>query len=470
MSLRPVVTMCCAAIVLSAGTSHAHPMGNVSISHYAGIDISPDTTRVKYLLDFAEVPSVRELARIDTDLDDRVTPEERDAYLSELTGEVLPRLSLEVNGQHRILSPLWSRVVFPPGQGGLSTVRVTWELEAIMESPGEEETHLLVWADSNYPDHMGWKEIRISASDGLQVAKTSLRANLPTSGGLTEYPEEYLFDPPTDTSAWCVFGPGLTAENADLIELPAEFAAPRPEGGRFVNLVSGGDLSARAVLVSLLLAMLLGAGHSLEPGHGKALVAAYLVGSRGTVAQAVLLGIIVTVTHTLVVFVLGFAVLLLSQHFVPELLIPWLGVASGLLVTLVGATMLRSRIREFRGHSHQHSHDHTHDPPTGASPREILALGISGGLVPCPAGIVVLLAAVSLGRTSFGLLLITAFSIGMAAILSAVGILFVTARRLFDRAPLDSKVLRGFAAASSVAVMVFGIVLAWRALAETGLL
>ena len=101
MSLRPVVTMCCAAIVLAAGTSHAHPMGNVSISHYAGIDISPDTTRVKYLLDFAEVPSVRELARIDTDLDDRVTPEERDAYLSELTGEVLPRLSLEVNGQHR---------------------------------------------------------------------------------------------------------------------------------------------------------------------------------------------------------------------------------------------------------------------------------------------------------------------------------------------------------------------------------
>ena len=287
-------------------------------------------------------------------------------------------------------------------------------------------------------------------------------------------------------------------------------------------------LPAIVLVVSFLLAILLGAAHALEPGHGKTLVAAYLVGSHGTVAQAVLLGLVVTFTHTFSVLLLGVLVLFLSAHFVPATLFPWLGFGSGVLIALVGLSLLRSRWREWRairapahahdhahdhthGHPHEHTHDHTHDhghghdhahshgpdhhhdhdththapadaahghshrhgpehsghshvPPGQPTLRGILALGVSGGLVPCPAGIVVLLAAVASGRIGFGLLLILAFSVGLAAVLVGVGVLCVTARRFFDRIPASGAFARRLGVASAVFVTLFGIGLAVRSL------
>ncbi len=464
-----------AALLLAAATAAAHPMGNISVSHYAGIEPGADGVLVKYLLDFAEIPSYRELALLDPDGDDRVTPEEREAYLRTRTATVLQALHLTVDGRPLRLASRWSGVTFPPGEGGLSTVRIAWELFAPWSAPPGPKA-FLVWNDGNYADHPGWKEIRFSGRDGLSVGRTSLRP-APESDALGNYPEEYLDNPPVDTKAWCLFGPGLTAEEAARFEPPSAFGGGRKD--RLVGLLGAERLSADVVVLSLLLAVVLGAAHALEPGHGKTVVAAYLVGSRGTLAQAVLLGLVVTFTHTFSVLLLGVLVLFLSRHLVPATLLPWLGFVSGILIAAVGAGLLRARWRERTtggaapAHPRIHDHGgfaapHAHVPEGPASLRSILALGVSGGLVPCPAGIVVLLAAVSTQRILFGLLLIVAFSVGLAVVLVGVGILCVTARRLFDRLPASGRFANRMGIASAVLVTLFGVGLAVRSLASPG--
>jgi ABC-type nickel/cobalt efflux system permease component RcnA len=487
---------------ISTSPAAAHPMGNVSVSHYAGLEIGPREIGVKFLLDYAEIPSVPELDRIDSDSDDLVTPEEREAYLDEKTEQVLPRLRLEVNGTRVPLRRIWSHVTFPPGEGGLSTVRIAWQLRAELPEDLLRSKNFLVWNDSNDDRRDGWKEIRITGLGGIGIGSSSL-GSLLRSNELSEYPEEYLYNPPRDTKAWCHFGPGLTAPEP---ETPGAAGFEPPPGfgteGRkdpFVALVRAEDLTPGVIALSLLLAFLLGAGHALEPGHGKAVVGAYLVGTRGTLAQAAALGLIVTLTHTFSVFLLGIVALFLSRFIVPEALLPRLGLVSGLLIAAVGGWMLRARLRE-RGaaraaprasasaprHAHAHAHDHphplsqtpdpaieaasegggthTHVPQGKATLGSILALGISGGLVPCSGGIVVLLAAVALGRIAFGLLLIVAFSLGLAVVLFGVGAMFVTARRLFDRYIPGGSFMTNLGIASATVVMLFGLLLVWRSL------
>jgi hypothetical protein len=250
--LRPAVV----AVAVAAGAcgAFAHPMGNVSISHYAGIEIRPDSIEVKFLLDFAEIPSVPELEGCDPDRDDRVTPEEREAYLDAKTKEVLPRLRLEVNGRPLELRPEWRNVTFPPGESGLSTVRVAWVLRAGIPD-GAGERNFLLWSDSNYEGFLGWKEIRFGGVDGIGIGKTSI-PEAPSSSELSEYPEEHIARPPEHTKAWCQFGP------EDLMALSREqgVAAPRdapssppPAGASFRRpAVVGLAILGVAVLVGAL--------------------------------------------------------------------------------------------------------------------------------------------------------------------------------------------------------------------------
>jgi ABC-type nickel/cobalt efflux system permease component RcnA len=254
----------------------------------------------------------------------------------------------------------------------------------------------------------------------------------------------------------------------------------------FTELVTAQQLGLSIVLVAMAVSIGLGAFHALEPGHGKTVVAAYLVGSRGTAWHAMILGLIVTVTHTAGVYILGAATLFASRYMVPERLYPWLGAISGLMIAALGFSLFLRRyagLDQAHGHDHAHgqSHDHAHAAthshgpggadshthgyhahhhhahhhhlPSTISVRELLALGVTGGIVPCPAALVVLLSALSLNRVGFGLLLIVAFSIGLAAVLIAIGILMVYAQRLMAQFQGDGVLVRHWLPLTSAAVM-----------------
>ena len=209
------------------------------------------------------------------------------------------------------------------------------------------------------------------------------------------------------------------------------------------------QLSAGWLIAGIAVAFWLGAMHALEPGHGKTIVAAYLVGSRGNLKHAALLGAMVTFTHTISVFLLGIATLMLSSYIVPEKIIPVLGVISGVSIVLIGAWLFyrrwlvfRHELAHARGHHHHHhdhdhdhhhhehhgEHGHTHVPKGDITFGSLMALGASGGLVPCPAAMVLLLSAIAIGRISLGLVLLIAFSLGLAGVLMAIGMLVIYAK------------------------------------------
>ena len=274
--------------------------------------------------------------------------------------------------------------------------------------------------------------------------------------------------------------------------------APRSQNtprSRFTDIVSTqGKLSFWVLLSAALIAAGLGALHALEPGHGKTIVAAYLVGSRGTAAHAVLLGIVVTAAHTAGVYLLGFVTLYASRYIVPEQLYPWLGAISGLSVTGLGVFMFlkhwtgeRGSIRMLRETSirigfcpcsnrQRSSNPRSGNPPSsnpsqnetrGVSLRELCVLGITGGIVPCPAALVVLLSAFSLHRIGFGLFLITAFSLGLAAVLVMVGLTMVYAKRFMaSRVGTERSVMRYLPLLSSAFMVVLGVGIAASAFAS----
>ena len=228
------------------------------------------------------------------------------------------------------------------------------------------------------------------------------------------------------------------------------------------------------IVASLAAALFWGAAHALSPGHGKTIVTAYLVGSRGTPLHAALLGLIVTATHTVGVFGLGLVTLSLSQFVVPDRLYPWLNLASGLLVVGVGAAVLWSRLRHRlahargRGHHHDHGHHHGHAHEADLGWRSLVGVGISGGLLPCPSALVVLLAAISLHRVAFGLLLIVAFSAGLALSITGVGLVAVLAKRAFKRVGFEGRVISVLPAVSALVILVAGLAMTARAVPKLG--
>jgi ABC-type nickel/cobalt efflux system permease component RcnA len=250
----------------------------------------------------------------------------------------------------------------------------------------------------------------------------------------------------------------------------------------------------------MLAAFFWGAAHALTPGHGKAVVAAYLIGARGTARHAGILGLTVTLTHTAGVFVLGAVTLYLSRYILPEVIYPWLSVASGLLVVLIGLALLyrhldkmfHDRKAEHTHVEHTHPHDgarspggsrshvhhthshggHSHLPVDGSKItwRGLVALGVSGGLVPCPAALVLLLGAISLDRLVFGMVLVLAFSTGLAIILTGIGLLMIYARKLFERFTFEARVPRLLPVVSASIITLAGVGIALEALGQTGII
>ena len=360
-----------------------------------------------------------------------------------------------MNGRPVALRRLDQEIGFPSGAAGLHTTR----LEALYATaPLAHRPAHIAFRDSSFPGRLGWREVVVEARDGANLRESSA-PDTSASDELRAYPKDLLSDPLDVRTATLSVDPGTSAGSPPSLSTGAVDSAAHVAGASetgFAALISQRDLSTGVIALSLLIALFWGAAHALTPGHGKAIVAAYMVGSRGTARHALLLGLTVTVTHTAGVFALGLITLGLSEFIVPEDLYPWLNLVSALLVVGVGLTVLRSRVRSARGrkaqahqhhghgheHGHAHDHDHDHDhhahghshghehvPPPGSGLRGLIAVGISGGLLPCPTALVVLLAAISLHRVGFGLALIVAFSLGLAAVVSGIALLAITAKR-----------------------------------------
>lgn len=215
------------------------------------------------------------------------------------------------------------------------------------------------------------------------------------------------------------------------------------------NLIAS-EPTLSTVLIGIAIAFGFGAVHALSPGHGKTLVSAYFIGSQGTAQQAVLLGLTITFTHTLSIFLLGAIALFASQYFLPEQSYPILSFVSGLTIGIVGLSLLRKRLHSD---SHCHSHAHAHSPTSFSS---LVKLGIAGGLMPCPSALVMLLSAVALHQISYGLFLVGGFSLGLASVLVILGVVAIYARQWLERLPQTDQVLQKLSILSAIVIMIIG--------------
>jgi ABC-type nickel/cobalt efflux system permease component RcnA len=431
---------------MRAPSAEAHPLGNFTVNRYSRIELYGDALRLQYVLDMAEIPAFQEADTIDRDGDGANSQDEQEGYLAAKAAELRESLGLRLNGERADLTVLATGIAFPEGQAGLNTLRITMLLQARM--PSGPVT--LDFADGNYSDRVGWKEIVVRPADGVVLSSSTASAE-DVSRELTVYPQDLLTSPLDVRSASATFdatnGIPAPAVDASAIGPAPETAVERPGSG-FASLIDNRRITLPVVLIALAAAFGFGALHALEPGHGKTFVAAYFVGVKGTAQEAALLGLIVASTHTVGVFAIGLITLFGSRFILPEDLYPWLSLASAVMVLGLGVRLLASRTRALswlgdrlhtmrHGHAHEgndHGHGHHHAPPEpGVSPwRGLIALGLADGLTPSPSALIVLLAAVSLDRIPLGVALIVAFSVGLAAVLTAVSLGLVYARRIMD--------------------------------------
>jgi ABC-type nickel/cobalt efflux system permease component RcnA len=489
------------SLLLLTSLAFAHPLGNFSVNRYSLLELSLKKVDVYYVVDMAEVPTLQERAFIDVDQNGTISGQEHLNYLNKLSDALQGGLELHIDGRAKDLKLLRKELTFPEGQGGLPTLRLSMNLTAELPSFSKRMPLHIRYRDVNYSERLGWKEIVARPAEGVVF----LESNVPDtdiSDALREYPEKKK---PFKL---------LNVQTADITVVPRTGSAPdvkhakqkqkiAHQDNEFTRLIKTKQLTLEIVIMALAMSFGLGAVHALSPGHGKSIAAAYLVGSRGTVMHAFFLGITVTLTHTLGVFLLGFIALFAFQYMLPEKLYPWLSVLSGLIVFSIGAVMLAKRWKaclysdahfhqdhvhrhtDFnQGGKHFHDHDHLdhhehenekHKPPHGhihvqireeqsaVTWKSLLGLGVSGGILPCPSALVVLLAAISMHRVGFGLILILAFSIGLASVLTGIGLMFVKARQLADRISSAGPVIRVLPAVSASVIMVLGIGIALNA-------
>jgi len=471
-----------AALLVVPAVAMAHPLGNFTTNQYAEVVASGDRLYVVTVLDLAEIPTFQAKA-------ERQRLGEG-AYAAALAARVLGGLELRIDGDARPFKQLERNLTFPRGAASLRTTRLELVLDA---GPLRDGRRAAVVLENNaFASRIGWKEIVVRAERGAAVVR-SAAPTASVSERLRSYPQDLLQSPLDVTSAVVRLEGSSQAGIAPTLSSSSAMSA-RDGGtgaGGFASLIEEQDLSTGFVLLALLLALFWGAAHALTPGHGKAIVAAYLVGAKGRPRDALALGGIVTVTHTIGVFALGIATLALSEFIVPEDLYPWMNLVSALLVVVVGVAVLRQRVssalassREKRHHHHHHDdgqhhrHHHRHDhasmtpeeharahlPSEGTGWRGLLAVGISGGLLPCPTALVVLLAAISLHRVAFGLVLIVAFSVGLAAVVSGIGLLAIGARSTFSRVSFEGGLVRALPAVSALLVFGIGVTMTVRAL------
>ena len=514
---RTVIRAALAASVVAAlvpAIALAHPLGNFTINHYAGVRIEPDRILLDVVIDQAEIPTFQARLDLDTDGDGRVSDEEIDAGGTVRCDDLRASLDLRVGQAAETLTLTEAGLAFPPGAGGLSTMRQVCGFRVDLATPLTSGT-TVTFADTSYAERLGWREIVVVGS-GVSVAAPDGGA-LPTasvSARLTRYPADMLTRPLAQTSMSVVAAPGgptlppfdiadagpIDGARAESEPGPRAVANPAPAavaspvalagvpGGigaaDLPSIFRSADLTPVVLFVSLLTAAALGAGHALTPGHGKTLMAAYLVGTRGRPLHALGLGLSVSVSHTVGILVLAALVVGAQGVLAPDLVVRAAPVVAAISIVAIGGWMLFSEVRRRRrvaskaaastmhahthdehghGHDHEsvharaHEHEHTrepahthepapgvhshggvrhsHLPPVGSTItwRSLFVLGLAGGLIPSTSALLILLGSIAAGRPAFGFVLVVAFGVGMAAVMAGIGLAMVVARGRLER-------------------------------------
>jgi nickel/cobalt transporter (NicO) family protein len=505
----------------------AHPLGNYTINRYAEVRLEPERVLLDVVIDQAEIPTYAARETFDLDLDGQISDEEIEAGRVEACGAHAGSLALTAGGKPLELVNMEAGLSFPPGVGGLSTMRLSCAFEARLASRIGEAPTELAFSDGSYPERIGWREIVVTgsgvmlATDGQDLRETSV------SKRLVSYPEDLLATPLDDERvvvAATLGGPTLPPFDVPDAE-PVPGAAIKPAPGAPASsaptaapaasdpgVVPGGvsaaelptifreaDLTPVVILLSLLTAAGLGAGHALTPGHGKTLMAAYLVGTRGTALHALGLGLSVSVSHTVGILVLAGVVVGLAGAVAPDTVVRWAPVIAAVSIVFIGGWMLLNELRRRRvpandrvdnrrtgtalddhghGRDHAHQHDHvhahgraahSHTPAPGSSItwRSLFLLGLAGGLIPSTSALLILLGSIAAGRPIFGFVLVVAFGIGMAVVMGGIGFALVAARDRVERIQLGeglTRVRETVPLIASVVVFSFGLYLTAQAL------
>jgi nickel/cobalt transporter (NicO) family protein len=578
-AIDPMLSLRLLFVLVLGCVLEAHPMGNFSVSHYSRLEFQRDGLKLTYVLDLAEIPTFELFADWGVTPSDTVT---LDRKAQDQARQWIRNLSISASGKNAAATLKSAKATISDGAGGMPVLRVAMEAD-VRSGPGE-----LVYEDRNYSNRTGWKEIVIRKSHGVRLRSAS-QGEQDLSQGLTVYPPDLALAPPQDLRAlvsWDVnavqpsiapLRPLTHSVSAARATRPpvtqparpavvASFAQNQPSAP---GTVTRGDFLSRmlrekrfgwsAMLIGFFVAFGLGALHALSPGHGKTIVAAYLVGSRGTLRHALFLGSMVTFTHTISVFLLGLGVLFFQRYVVPDQIIPVLGSVSGLSIVCIGLWLLYQRSmaliantparsaalelvlaaempasepepeevfahagaahhahdhmhaehqhdhhqhsQDVRHHAHDHAHGHGHHahdghhhhnhdhghahhpdhhpgafvhththnghthshemPASRITLGSLIALGASGGLVPCPSALILLLSAIALGHAALGLFLLVGFSAGLALVLMAIGALVLYARHLLPKSESAGQhpAFRLVPVFSAVVVVVLGLLM-----------
>jgi ABC-type nickel/cobalt efflux system permease component RcnA len=502
----------------------AHPLGNFTINHYAEVRVEVDRVQLDVVIDQAEIPTFQ--ARFDFDLDGDASLSDEEIDAGRVTAcEQLGR-SLVLAADEQPLTPRLTQagLSFPLGAGGLATMREVCTYEAPLASALTAAPVTIAFRDASFQERLGWREI---VARGSGVTLRALDGDLRGAGisdRLRQYPADRVASPLADTALLVAAKAGgptllpLAVPDASPIPMAgpstAPSAAPSPDATAPASavpasaaplpaVVPGGvtgsevpdifrvpDLTPVVVLLSLVTAAALGAGHALTPGHGKTLMAAYLVGTRGSARHALGLGAAVSLSHTIGILALAAVVVAATDVVAPDVVVRWAPVVAAVSIVVIGGWMLVGEIRRRRAvavhdrdhrhavrhdhahpHDHVHPHDHRHPHPHEAvstiSWRSLFVLGLAGGLIPSTSALLILLGAIAAGRPAFGLVLVVAFGAGMAAVMSGIGLVLVAARDRVDRVQAGvglARIRNAVPLVASVVVLGFGVVLTGQAL------
>ncbi len=483
-SVKPI-SLCFALILMPClALAHAPPVDQTG--HHIQLVLYADRILVDYAVVFSEIAYYRTLASMNTDGEGDVSVEEKTAYYTRMQKKILEALEFKVDGEDvsliaeqvddtnlMIFSYLFSAPVVPT-RDQLHKVTVYNSL------PIQRGEIMEYWLKADY-------DIRLEAADRWRKPDDDEEGIEGKRGVTVSY---RIQERSVSTGA---INPRQTGER---------IGGETGSGKSLKRFMQSKDLSPQFVIIGLLTAAILGALHALTPGHGKAVVAAYLVGNKGRIRDAVILGLVVTITHTFSVILLGLIALYASRYILPQDLFPWLGMSSGMMIILIGTWLLIRRLQSAtyrhrihpsslehdhaHGHihsqdsenSHEHEHihhehihhGHTHTPPERASLGSILSLGIAGGLVPCPDAMIVLLIAVAVHRLALGLAVIAAFSLGLGVVLVTIAVLIVMAKPVIDRFTGTGKWAYRLTIASSVVVILLGMAIAIQSLISGGII